>query len=87
MDSRCRLSQDILIISLISIAYNCIGWIMFNTGYENVIYRIMYLVLYAWAFYVLIRGEPKNAGDAENNSWLYSLRFNAGARHYFNNIK
>jgi hypothetical protein len=84
LNKLCRLSDDILLISLISIAYNFAGFVMFNAGQEDLVYRAMYLILYGWALFVLMRGEPENDGNAKGGTWLYSLRVNADTRHYIN---
>ena len=56
------LSGDLQVISLVSIVYNFIGWILFTSGIESTAYSMMYILLYAWVIYAMYRGEPENGG-------------------------
>ena len=54
-----RLSGDIQDISLVSIMFNGLGWLMFKAGVTDHVYISMYIALYSWAIIMLIRREPK----------------------------
>ena len=51
-----RLSKDIQEISLISIAFNFIGYLIVDE--QLLAYNLMYVALYGWAIFTLMRGEP-----------------------------
>lgn len=63
-----RLARDIQIISLVSIAFNFIGYL----SQEVFAYTLMYVFLYGWSIYILTRGEPH--GDTEINTRFLSIR-------------
>jgi len=84
MAKYCRLSGDVQVISLVSIVYNFIGWLMFNFGAQVEAYNVMYLFLYGWTLFVLNRGEPKH-GIYGVDTRLFAVHANDSARrviHY-----
>lgn len=82
-----RLAGDIQNISLVSIGFNGLGWLLFVSGQYDVTYRGLFVVLYAWAFITLIRGEPENNGYFEVDSRLFAIHRNVCKRNMLNTGK
>lgn len=79
-----RLGVDVQIIAIVSMAYNFLGLILHWSGYSPIMYTSLYAVLYSWAIFVLLRGEPEDARDYSMGSWISAFRFNAHPGHTIN---
>ena len=94
-----RLAYDLATVATVSLIFNAIGFGMYGLE-ETVgayapaaaldqgryIYVFLYVLLYTWAAYLLLRGDPKDvgAGDMAMGSWLSLFRFDAVSRGVFN---
>lgn len=67
-------------ISIASIVFNMSGWIMWRLYLPPVAYDMVFILLYAWAILVLLRGERGGARGNRLDSWAYYLRFNTNLR-------
>ncbi len=74
-----RLSGDIQIISLVSIVYNFVGWMLFTMNATSEAYSVMYIVLYCWTIYALHRGEPEH-GIGRMDTRFFAVRANNFSR-------
>ncbi len=79
-----RLGLDIQIVSIVSMTYNFIGLILYIAGHGSIVYYSFYAVLYSWAIFVLLRGEPEDAGNYAMDSRISAFRLNAYSRHTIN---
>ena len=71
-----RLSGDIQNISLVSIMFNGLGWLL-SAGNQYVdAYMFLYILLYGWAIITLIRGEPDKDGCFKIDSRLFAVHRN-----------
>lgn len=82
-----RLAGDIQNISLISIMFNGLGWLLFVGGQSATAYIALYSLLYGWAIITLIRGEPENDGYFEVDTRLFAFHRNICHRRMVNNGK
>ena len=87
VDSPSHLTDQLLIVSAISIILNMIGWAIYVTYAPDTVYRLMYIALYGYALIVLLKGEPKHDRRAENNTWATAVRRYAGTGYFNNNNK
>ena len=78
-----RLSGDIQDISLVSIMFNGLGWVMFKAGMTDQVYISMYIALYVWAIRILTRREPKRNELFGIDTRLFSLHNSSLFRRVF----
>lgn len=80
-----KLGLDIQIIAFASFMYNLVGWMYAGFGVDTAVYSSMYLVLYSWSIFVLLRGEPQDVGYSSMDSWVSAFRNYAYSQHLIHN--
>ena len=78
-----RLSGDIQDISLVSIMFSGLGWLMFKADVTEQVFMSMYIALHSWAIIMLIRREPKRNELFGIDNRLFSLHNSALFRRVF----
>ena len=79
-----ELAGDIQDISLISIMFNGLGWLLFVGGQEATAYMALYVLLYGWAIITLMTGEPENDGYFEVDTRFFAFHRNICHRRMLN---
>lgn len=74
------LTKSVHRISIASVVFNLSGWIMWRLYLSPVAYNVAFILLYAWAILVLLKGERSSARGSRLDSWAYYLRFNSYPR-------
>ena len=75
-----RLASDIQDVSLVSIMFNLIGLTLSYAGMQPELYMALFVALYSWAIWILIRGEPKNDRAIEIDTRLFAFSRHARKR-------
>lgn len=82
-----RLAGDIQDIALVSILFNGLGWILHWAAIPATGYVALYVALYSWAVFILVRKEPANNERIEIDTRMLNLRSYAYLRSLFHNKK
>ena len=71
-------------VCLASMVVNAFGWVLWMTYQPHVLYNCAFLVIYGWAFVVLLRRGKVDVGDYTLDSWRTCFHFGYFAwRGYF----
>lgn len=82
-----RIVSDIQDISIVSIMFNILGLFLSYTGTEPVAYMALFAVLYSWAIFALIRGEPEKDGNFEVDNRLFAFNRHVHKRNFCHSIE
>ena len=82
-----RLAGDLQDIAFVSILFNGLGWILHFAAIPSTGYTALYVALYGWAVFTLVRKEPSNDERIEIDTRMLNIRSYAYLRSLFNNKK
>lgn len=82
-----RLAADIQNISMASIMFNTLGIVLSYAGVEPESYMLLFVALYSYAIWALIRGESVNDGTFEVDTRLFSFSCSSHKRVLFDPFK
>ena len=82
-----RLAGDIQDISLVSIMFNILGMALSYSGAEAELYMGLFVCLYLWAIYILIKPEPREDGYFKVDSRIFAANRHVCKRNMLNTGK
>lgn len=82
-----RMVTDIQDISLASIMFNLLGLFLSYTDSEPAAYMTLFALLYSWAIFILIRGEPECDGNIKVDTRLFAFNRHVHKRYLCHNFK
>jgi hypothetical protein len=84
MEEISRVVAGIQDVSIVSILFNLLGLFLSYIGGEPEMYMLLFVMLYARAIYVLIKGEPMDVGYFKVDTRWFAFDRNAHKRMLFN---
>lgn len=85
MEEVSRVVSGIQDVSIVSILFNLLGLLLSYIGGEPELYMLLFVMLYARAIYVLIKGEPMDVGYFKVDTRFFSANRHVHKRMLFNN--
>jgi hypothetical protein len=81
INSKTVLTDEIQKISIVAVALDYFGWLIYMLYIPPTGYNVAFMALYAWTIIILLRREPEDVGTTAMDRWLPSIHSHAHTGH------